>query len=57
MKFYCLSTLTILFVVVEMNFVESILDTKYDFSFDGNQGKNLITCIFLRTVLDLSYQS
>ena len=57
MKFYCLSTLTILFVVVEMNFVESILDTKYDFSFDGNQGKNLITCVFLRTVLDLSYQS
>ena len=39
MKFYNLSPLTILFVVAEISYVESILDTKYDFSFGGNQGK------------------
>ena len=39
MKFYYLNALIILLMVAEINFVESISDTKYDFSFGGNQGK------------------
>ena len=40
MKFCCSSAFAILLVSVEISLIESILDTKYDFSFDGNQGKN-----------------
>ena len=39
MKFYCLSTSAIL-LGVEINFVLCFLNTKYDFLFEGKQGKS-----------------